>query len=171
MLQGSAQKSRLRCEFPADLSDFFQFTLPYSATGPCRFYWIDPISYAQNALAINEFAAPRWQQQYTATGESLGDTILGQRDLPSEQWWIWLGVGVLAIAWFIFQIGTWACHAFLPRAFSTLRAQRISSMGTFHQSRCKIHAFFFPTYPVKLSHLPPRLNTEGRRFHHSCRGF
>ena len=56
----------------------------------CRFYWgCDPISYAQRALAINEFSAPRWQNLKTATGESVGNTILDQRDIPHEQWWIW----------------------------------------------------------------------------------
>ena len=56
----------------------------------CRFYWgCDPISYAQRALAINEFSAPRWQNLKTATGESVGNTILDQRGIPHEQWWIW----------------------------------------------------------------------------------
>lgn len=56
----------------------------------CRFYWaFDPISYAQKALAINEFSAPRWQNLKTATGESVGNTVLDQRGLPHEQWWIW----------------------------------------------------------------------------------
>ena len=56
----------------------------------CRFYWgCDPISYAQRALAINEFSAPRWQNLKTPTGESVGNTVLDQRGIPHEQWWIW----------------------------------------------------------------------------------
>lgn len=49
----------------------------------------DPIAYAQLALAINEFAAPRWQELKTPTGESVGNTVLDQRNIPHEQWWIW----------------------------------------------------------------------------------
>ena len=56
----------------------------------CRFYWgCDPISYAQRALAINEFSAPRWQNLKTPSGESVGNTVLDQRGIPHEQWWIW----------------------------------------------------------------------------------
>lgn len=25
-------------------------------------YWISPLSYAQNAIAVNEFLAPRWRK-------------------------------------------------------------------------------------------------------------
>lgn len=80
-----------------------------------RFYWIDPISYAQKAIAINEFAAPRWKNLKLADGQSIGDVVLGQRGLPNQEWWIWLGVGVIAIAWVLFQIGNWANHAYLDR--------------------------------------------------------
>ena len=62
----------------------------------CRFYWgCDPISYAQRALAINEFAAPRWQNMKLPNGESVGNTILDQRDIPHEQWWIWCAPSAL----------------------------------------------------------------------------
>jgi hypothetical protein len=54
-----------------------------------RFYWIDPFSYAQKAIAVNEFSTARWQSQSTPAGASLGDTILDQRGLPHERWWIW----------------------------------------------------------------------------------
>ncbi|BDA40539.1 Pleiotropic drug resistance protein 1 [Coccomyxa sp. Obi] len=77
------------------------------------FYWIDPIAYAQRAIAINEFAAPRWKALKLPTGESVGDVVLGQRQLPNEEWWIWLAVGVIAFAWALFQIGNWANHAYL----------------------------------------------------------
>jgi len=61
-----------------------------------RFYWIDPFSYAQKAIAVNEFSTARWQSQSTPAGVSLGDTILDQRGLPHERWWIWCALGALA---------------------------------------------------------------------------
>ncbi len=30
-------------------------------------FWADPLSYAQNAVAINEFNAPRWQIYVSST--------------------------------------------------------------------------------------------------------
>ena len=43
-------------------------------------YWgINPISYAQKAMAINEFGAPRWQSVHGPDGRTLGDTILAAR--------------------------------------------------------------------------------------------
>ncbi len=51
-----------------------------------RFYWMDPFSYAQKAIAVNEFASPRWQAATTPAGTPLGLTILDQRGLPHERW-------------------------------------------------------------------------------------
>ena len=58
-------------------------------TAKRRFYWIDPFSYAQKAIAINEFDAPRWHAVTTAAGQPLGLTILDEKALPHERWWIW----------------------------------------------------------------------------------
>ena len=46
------------------------------------------MSYAQKALAINEFGAPRWQTVLTATGQPVGEVVLAQRGLPGpdETW-------------------------------------------------------------------------------------
>ena len=76
-----------------------------------RFFWIDPVAYAQKALVINEFAAPRWQNTFvtnTQTGvtQTVGDAVLAQRDLPTQQFWIWVGVAVLAGTAVIFNLLT-----------------------------------------------------------------
>ena len=48
----------------------------------------DPVSYAQKALALNEFGAPRWQAVLTATGQPVGEVVLAQRGLPGpEETW------------------------------------------------------------------------------------
>ncbi|KAK9836331.1 hypothetical protein WJX81_006307 [Elliptochloris bilobata] len=77
------------------------------------FFWIDPFSYAQKAIAVNEFGAARWQSVITPQGSPLGLTILDQKGLPHEHWWIWLGVGVIILFTILFNIGTWLCHAYL----------------------------------------------------------
>lgn len=43
-------------------------------------YWgVNPISYAQTAMAINEFGAPRWQSQTLPDGRTIGNAILDAR--------------------------------------------------------------------------------------------
>lgn len=88
-----------------------------------RFFWINPVAYAQKALVINEFAAPRWQNEFITnplTGQTLtiGNAVLDQRDLPHNQVWIWAGVAVLAGATIIFNLLTWFFHAVLGRKTS-----------------------------------------------------
>ena len=88
-----------------------------------RFYWIDPLTYAQQALAVNEFGAQRWQVQSTPSGQSVGDSVLLARGAHLSDWWIWLGVGVMIFAWAVFNIATWLFHAYLDRTPHTLVLQ------------------------------------------------
>lgn len=67
----------------------------------CRiwFYWgLDPLSYAQKGMAVNEFRAPRWQNIYTTDErtQTIGDAVLAQRGLPRNGYNRWLGFCVLA---------------------------------------------------------------------------
>ena len=85
-----------------------------------RFFWIDPVAYAQKALVINEFSSPRWQNEYTTnslTGvtTTIGNAVLDQRNLPHGQVWIWAGVAVLAGTAVLFNLLTWFFHAVLGR--------------------------------------------------------
>ncbi|XP_010273227.1 PREDICTED: ABC transporter G family member 39-like [Nelumbo nucifera] len=50
-------------------------------------YWVSPLMYAQNAVAVNEFLASRW-------GE-VGETLLKLRGLFPEEKWYWIGNGAL----------------------------------------------------------------------------
>lgn len=50
---------------------------------------MDPFSYAQKAIAVNEFQSERWQAVHTPAGAPLGLTILEERGLPHEHFWIW----------------------------------------------------------------------------------
>ena len=67
--------------------------------GNCRawFYWADPLAYAQKALAVNEFDAPRWQEIFSG-GLTVGDAILMQRNLPEAGFNRWLGLGAVVSA-------------------------------------------------------------------------
>ncbi|KAH9331698.1 hypothetical protein KI387_003806, partial [Taxus chinensis] len=52
-------------------------------------YWISPLMYAQNGIAVNEFLASRWLK------ENIGVQLLHSRGLFSDSWWYWLSIGVL----------------------------------------------------------------------------
>ncbi|XP_010533198.1 PREDICTED: ABC transporter G family member 32 [Tarenaya hassleriana] len=59
-------------------------------------YWISPLMYAQNAVAVNEFLGHSWQKKAgNNSDESLGLALLRQRSLFPESYWYWIGVGAL----------------------------------------------------------------------------
>lgn len=57
-------------------------------------YWLSPLTYAQNAISVNEFLAPEWDQPMSE-GTPLGIKVLQVHGIPSEGYWYWLGTGVL----------------------------------------------------------------------------
>lgn len=88
------------------------------------FYWINPLSYVTQGIAINEFLAPRWQN--VPGYGNLGITILQQRGVHTDDWWRWLGIAGGVIGWLAFNIGCWLCHAYLDpleEHTATLRAE------------------------------------------------
>ncbi|KAH9560799.1 hypothetical protein CY35_06G126700 [Sphagnum magellanicum] len=72
-------------------------------------YWISPLTYAQNAIAVNEFLAPRWK------ANALGNTILKSRGLFTRGYWYWIGVAALIGYMLLFNfIMTFALQYFPP---------------------------------------------------------
>ncbi|GJP69950.1 hypothetical protein CLOP_g944 [Closterium sp. NIES-67] len=57
-------------------------------------YWMSPITYAQNAISVNELLAPRWQVSTAplVPNSTVGLVVLAGRGLPSESKWVWIGV-------------------------------------------------------------------------------
>ncbi|KAH7684878.1 Xenobiotic-transporting ATPase protein [Dioscorea alata] len=62
-------------------------------------YWASPLSYAYNALAVNEFLAPRWMNTTVTrpdgTTKILGIAVLEDFQVFHENKWYWIGVGAL----------------------------------------------------------------------------
>uniref|UniRef100_A0A803LXC5 ABC transporter domain-containing protein n=1 Tax=Chenopodium quinoa TaxID=63459 RepID=A0A803LXC5_CHEQI len=56
-------------------------------------YWISPLSYAQNAVSVNEFTAPRWMQPSGNT--TVGKNVLELHGMPTDGRWYWIGIFVL----------------------------------------------------------------------------
>ncbi|KAD6119877.1 hypothetical protein E3N88_11148 [Mikania micrantha] len=67
-------------------------------------YWVSPLSYAQSAIAVNEFTATRWMQNLTGTNTTVGYGVLKFHHLPTEEYWYWLGVGALLLYALFFNI-------------------------------------------------------------------
>ncbi|KAK9279081.1 hypothetical protein L1049_012756 [Liquidambar formosana] len=60
-------------------------------------YYVSPMMYGQNAIAINEFLDERWSDPPSIpTGEpTVGKTLLKQRGLFVEEYWYWICIGAL----------------------------------------------------------------------------
>ncbi|KAH9321643.1 hypothetical protein KI387_016282, partial [Taxus chinensis] len=68
-------------------------------------YWCSPMSYSQNALAANEFLAPRWNKPISTTSnKTLGHAIIEARGLFAEANFYWIGVGALIGFCIIFNL-------------------------------------------------------------------
>ncbi|XP_057834777.2 ABC transporter G family member 35 isoform X2 [Cryptomeria japonica] len=57
-------------------------------------YWCSPLTYAENAIAINEMLAPRWKIS-TENTTNLGVAALESRNIYSRGYWYWLGAAAL----------------------------------------------------------------------------
>ncbi|CAH9132735.1 unnamed protein product [Cuscuta epithymum] len=58
-------------------------------------YWISPMMYAQNAIAVNEFLGKSWDTVLPFSSEPFGVLVLKYRGLFPEAHWYWLGLGAL----------------------------------------------------------------------------
>ncbi|XP_027085587.2 pleiotropic drug resistance protein 1 [Coffea arabica] len=66
-------------------------------------YWISPLMYGQNAIAVNEFLGKSWRHVPTGSRETLGVSLLKSRGIFAEAHWYWTGVGVLVGYMFLFN--------------------------------------------------------------------
>ncbi|KAL6563264.1 transcription factor [Orobanche hederae] len=59
-------------------------------------YWLSPLTYGYNAVAVNEMFAPRWMDKMASDNTTrLGVAILKNFDIFPEKNWYWIGVGAL----------------------------------------------------------------------------
>ncbi|KAK9032478.1 hypothetical protein V6N11_056740 [Hibiscus sabdariffa] len=66
-------------------------------------YWISPLMYGQNAMAVNEFLGKSWGHVPPNSTEPLGVLILKSRGISPEARWYWIGVGALIGYCFLFD--------------------------------------------------------------------
>ncbi|XP_047980652.1 pleiotropic drug resistance protein 2-like [Salvia hispanica] len=63
-------------------------------------YYISPMMYGQNAIAINEFLSERWSTPINGTENTVGKTLLRDRGLFTTESWYWICI----IALFSFSV-------------------------------------------------------------------
>ncbi|XP_052206530.1 pleiotropic drug resistance protein 1-like isoform X2 [Diospyros lotus] len=66
-------------------------------------YWISPLMYGQNAIAVNEFLGHSWSKVLPGSTETLGVSVLKSRGIFTEARWYWIGVGALIGYIFLFN--------------------------------------------------------------------
>ncbi|XP_020691517.1 ABC transporter G family member 45 isoform X1 [Dendrobium catenatum] len=70
-------------------------------------YWSSPLTYGQNAVALNEFLDERWNKKmYDNSNETIGEVFLRSRGLLTQWHWYWISIGALAGFSLIFNILT-----------------------------------------------------------------
>ncbi|KAG6409649.1 hypothetical protein SASPL_127690 [Salvia splendens] len=67
-------------------------------------YWISPLMYGQNAMAVNEFLGKSWSHIPPGSTESVGVSVLRSRGIFTEARWYWIGVGALIGYVFLFNL-------------------------------------------------------------------
>lgn len=67
-------------------------------------YWISPMMYGQNAMAVNEFLGKQWRHIPPNSTEPLGVLVLKSRGIFPEAHWYWIGVGASIGYIFLFNI-------------------------------------------------------------------
>ncbi|XP_059069636.1 ABC transporter G family member 35-like [Cryptomeria japonica] len=62
-------------------------------------YWCSPLTYAQNAITVNEMLAPRWQivslRSFAENTTNLGEAVMASRSIYPMGYWYWLGAAAL----------------------------------------------------------------------------
>ncbi|KAJ7531928.1 hypothetical protein O6H91_14G065000 [Diphasiastrum complanatum] len=133
-------------------------------------YWISPMMYAQNALAVNEFLAKRWRQPFD-NSSTVGEAVLKFRGIFPDWYWFWVGIGALIGYAFLFNIAfTWALtylnppgkpQAMLSEEF--LKEQHANRTGeelVSHESKSLRNSFNGGQLPARRSSIPSQANCE-----------
>ncbi|KAM6576200.1 hypothetical protein CsatB_028037 [Cannabis sativa] len=64
-------------------------------------YYVSPMMYGQNAIAINEFLDKRWSAPIG--NSTVGKVLLDQRGLFKDEYWYWICIGALFAFSFLFN--------------------------------------------------------------------
>ncbi|KAK8963782.1 ABC transporter G family member 39 [Platanthera guangdongensis] len=70
-------------------------------------YWSSPLTYGQNAVALNEFLDERWSEKMPGNNnETVGEAFLRSRGMFTQWHWYWISIGSLIGFSIIFNLLT-----------------------------------------------------------------
>ncbi|KAL3598391.1 hypothetical protein D5086_006309 [Populus alba] len=79
-------------------------------------YWVSPLSYGYNAIAVNEMFAPRWMNKLASDNATrLGAAVLDSFGVYTDKNWYWIGTAaILGFAVLFNVLFTFALEYFSP---------------------------------------------------------
>ncbi|KAK3408154.1 hypothetical protein EUGRSUZ_J00454 [Eucalyptus grandis] len=133
-------------------------------------YYVSPMMYGQNAIAINEFLSDRWNKS-TPIGTSeptVGKALLAQRGLYNTESWYWISVMALFAFSVVFNILFTAALTFLNRTPMQVRNARAND-GIVSESTQARRGMVLPFQPLSLAFnhvnyyvdMPAEMKTQG----------
>ncbi|KAK3018922.1 hypothetical protein RJ639_003519 [Escallonia herrerae] len=85
-------------------------------------YWVSPLTYGFNAIAVNEMFAPRWMNKFGSDNSTrLGVAVLQNFDVNPDRNWFWIGAAALFGFAVLFNILFTLALMYLSRKFLTFR--------------------------------------------------
>ncbi|GAY38373.1 hypothetical protein CUMW_036200 [Citrus unshiu] len=109
-------------------------------------YWVSPLSYGQSAISVNEFTATRWMKKSAIGNNTVGYNVLHSHSLPTDDYWYWLGVGVMLLyAWLFNNIMT------LALAYLNLASQGCELKTTSSREDGKKKGMIMPFHPLTMT--------------------
>ncbi|XP_045820317.1 ABC transporter G family member 31-like [Trifolium pratense] len=139
-------------------------------------YWLSPLNYGQRAISVNEFTATRWEEPSALGTDTVGHNILKSFNLPIEDYWFWISLGVLALYTLVFNILTTLALTYLnpltkPRAVSQDEDSQNSSDKVDNESTksSKKKGMILPFEPLTMTFhnvnyyvdMPPEIRKQG----------
>ncbi|EEC84378.1 hypothetical protein OsI_30929 [Oryza sativa Indica Group] len=113
-------------------------------------YWTSPLMYALNALAVNEFLSPSWNEALPRFREPLGRLVLESRGVFPEAKWYWIGLGALLGYVLLFNILYTICLSILTYAEGGNNDEATSSNAN-HNSSPARKGSILPFVPVYMT--------------------
>uniref|UniRef100_A0A0E0QPX2 ABC transporter domain-containing protein n=1 Tax=Oryza rufipogon TaxID=4529 RepID=A0A0E0QPX2_ORYRU len=113
-------------------------------------YWTSPLMYALNALAVNEFLSPSWNEALPGFREPLGRLVLESRGVFLEAKWYWIGLGALLGYVLLFNILYTICLSILTYTEGGNNDEATSSNAN-HNSSPARKGSILPFVPVYMT--------------------
>uniref|UniRef100_A0A0E0EQV9 ABC transporter domain-containing protein n=1 Tax=Oryza meridionalis TaxID=40149 RepID=A0A0E0EQV9_9ORYZ len=131
-------------------------------------YWISPLMYTLNTLAVNEFLGNSWNKTISGFREPLGRLVLESRGFFPEAKWYWIGVGALLGYVILLNILYTICLTFLTCTVDVNNAEATSN-HMIGNSSSGIKGMVLPFVPLSITFedikysidMPEALKTEG----------